>query len=199
MLRILVFASGGGSNFQALADACESGDADAEIVGLVADRADAFVAERARRMGVPVSFMIPEKGERRDPDRRKRYDARLADETGRYDPDLIFLLGWMRLLSSGFLKRFPGKVANLHPALPGEFPGTHAIDRAYEAFKAGGRNRTGVMIHLVPDEGVDSGPLVLSEIVPILRTDSLSDLEARVHETEHRLVVEAISRFSGRR
>ncbi len=194
--RILVLASGGGSNFQALADACARGEVDAEIVGLITDRAEAFAAERARGAGVPVSILIPGRKEYRDPSNRREYDARLADEAERYRPDAIFLLGWMRILSSEFLSRFPGRIVNLHPALPGEFPGKDAIARAYASFKTGGSDRSGVMVHFVPDENVDSGPVLMSVTVPILPGDSLSDLEARIHETEHRLVTAAAARLA---
>ena len=82
---------------------------------------------------------------------------------------------------------------NLHPALPGTFPGTHAIERALEAFQRGEIQHTGVMVHLVPDEGVDSGPVLAQEIVPILQTDSLETLETRVHQVEHRLLVQTLT------
>jgi folate-dependent phosphoribosylglycinamide formyltransferase PurN len=83
-------------------------------------------------------------------------------------------------------------VINLHPALPGTFPGTHAIERAFEAFARGEIRATGVMVHLVPDEGVDSGPVLAQEEVPIRPDDTLESLEARVHDVEHRLLVDAI-------
>ncbi len=106
-------------------------------------------------------------------------------------PDLIVLAGWMHVLSPAFLDRFPMKVLNLHPALPGQFPGTHAIERAYEAFQRGEIDRTGVMVHWVVPE-VDAGPVVASAEVPIYPTDTLDDLEARIHAIEHQLLVEAI-------
>jgi len=102
------------------------------------------------------------------------------------------LAGWMHLFSRAFLGRFPGRVLNLHPALPGQFPGTDAIARAYEAAQRGEIDHTGVMVHLVPDEAVDAGPVVLQEAVPIRPEDTLADLEARIHVVEHRLIVEAV-------
>jgi phosphoribosylglycinamide formyltransferase-1 len=98
----------------------------------------------------------------------------------------------MRILSSSFLSSFPNKVINLHPALPGTFPGTHAIQRAFEAYGRGEINHTGVMVHLVPDEGVDSGPVLATEIVPVYKTDTTETLETRVHQTEHRILVQTI-------
>lgn len=98
----------------------------------------------------------------------------------------------MHVLSDAFLRHFPNRVINLHPALPGEFPGTHAIERAWAAYKRGEIQRTGVMVHLVPDEQVDAGPVLLQEEVPILPDDTLETLEARIHQVEHRLLVQAI-------
>ena len=98
----------------------------------------------------------------------------------------------MRILSSSFLSSFPNKVINLHPALPDTFPGTHAIERAFEAYQRGEIDHTGVMVHLVPDEGVDKGPVLATEIVPIHKEDTLESLETRVHQTEHTLLVKTI-------
>ncbi len=100
----------------------------------------------------------------------------------------------MHILSHDFLSRFANRVLNLHPALPGQFPGTDAIARAYEAARQGEIDHTGVMVHIVPDEQVDAGPVVAQEKVPILPGESLADLEARVHQVEHRLLVEAVRR-----
>jgi phosphoribosylglycinamide formyltransferase 1 len=104
----------------------------------------------------------------------------------------VILAGWMRILSSSFLSVFPNRVINLHPALPNTFPGTHAIERAYEAYQNSEINHTGIMVHLVPDEGVDNGPVLATEIVPIHPTDTLASLEARVHKTEHNLLVNTV-------
>jgi folate-dependent phosphoribosylglycinamide formyltransferase PurN len=98
----------------------------------------------------------------------------------------------MRVLSSVFLDCFPNRVVNLHPALPGSVPGTHAIQRAFEAFQRGEIGYTGVMVHFVPDKGVDSGPVLAQEIVPIEAADTLETLEQRVHGVEHRLLIAAL-------
>jgi len=91
-----------------------------------------------------------------------------------------------------FLGWFPGMVVNLHPALPGELPGLHAIERAHQEAVAGTRTATGVMVHLVPDEGVDEGPVLATATVPILPADTLDDLEQRMHATEHQLLVDTL-------
>ena len=93
----------------------------------------------------------------------------------------------------GFLARFPGRVVNLHPALPGEFPGTNAIARAWEQAQRGERRATGVMVHLVPDEGVDDGPVLGTVVVPIEPDDTLETLTDRVHQAEHRLLVDVLA------
>jgi phosphoribosylglycinamide formyltransferase 1 len=129
---------------------------------------------------------------------RREYDSELALRVAACQPEWIILAGWMRVLSSNFLNAFPHRVVNLHPALPGAFPGTHSIERAFEAFQRHEIDHTGVMVHLVPDEGVDSGPTVAQEIVPILPADTLESLEARIHAVEHRILIEAIQSLLAR-
>jgi folate-dependent phosphoribosylglycinamide formyltransferase PurN len=91
-----------------------------------------------------------------------------------------------------FLDKYPNKVVNLHPALPGQFPGTHAIERAFEAFQRGEIKQTGVMVHLVPDEGVDNGPVLASQAIPITTHDTLETLAERVHKIEHQILVDTL-------
>ena len=185
--RFVVLISGNGSNLQAILDACSSGELDARVVSVISNKADAYGLLRAKNEGVEaIYFAKPESESRRD------YDARLADEVTSKQADFIILAGWMRILTSTFLNHFPNKVINLHPALPGMFPGTHAIERAFEAYQRGEIEQTGVMVHLVPDEGVDNGPVLATEIIPIEEDDSLESLEARVHQVEHKLLVNTL-------
>ncbi len=185
--RLVVLISGSGTNLQAILDACNAGTLPAAVAAVISNKRDAFGLERARKAGVPaVAKPKPKEQDRRE------YDSELADLVASYKPDWVILAGWMRVLSSNFLARFPGRVMNLHPALPGAFPGTHAIDRAFESFQRGEIRNTGVMIHLVPDEGVDCGPVLMQEEVPILAGDTLETLETRIHSVEHRLLVAAI-------
>ena len=186
-LRLAVLASGNGSNLQAVIDACSAPDFGARVVAVFCDKPGAFALERARAAGIRAVALPFSKGQA-----RADYDTALADRVAADGPDFILLLGWMRLLSGSFLSRFPGRVVNLHPALPGTFPGTHAIERALEAYRAGSIRETGVMTHFVPDEGVDSGPLILSAEVPIHPDDTLATLESRVHDSEHRLIIETV-------
>lgn len=186
--RLVVLISGNGSNLQAILDAAPN--LPARVVCVISNKPSAFGLERARRAGVPaVAYPCPVQQDRRD------YDAGLAAVVASYQPDWVVLAGWMRLLSNEFLKHFPGQVVNLHPALPGAFPGVDAIARAYEAYQRGEITQTGVMVHLVPDAGVDSGPVLAQEAVPILPADTLNALEARVHTVEHRLLVETLRKL----
>lgn len=185
--RLVVLISGNGSNLQAILDACATGELSASVVSVLSNKADAYGLVRARTAGVEaIHFPKLETESRRD------YDSRLADYVTSKLPDYIILAGWMRILTSAFLDHFPNRVINLHPALPGMFPGTHAIERAYEAFKRNQIGHTGVMVHLVPDEGVDNGPVLASQIVPIQHSDTLESLETRVHEVEHVLLVDTL-------
>jgi formyltetrahydrofolate-dependent phosphoribosylglycinamide formyltransferase len=186
--RIVVLASGNGSNLQAIIDACADGQLPAAVVAVVSDQADAYALVRAGTAGIPAVHVGRHAGEPR-PD----YDARLADVVAGFGPDVVVLAGWMRILTMSFLGWFPGRVVNLHPALPGELPGTHAIERAWHEALAGERTATGVMVHLVPDEGVDTGPVLGTTTVPILPDDTLESLTARMHRAEHDVLVTALA------
>ena len=182
--RLVVLISGNGSNLQAILDACASGELPASVVSVISDKADAYGLTRAQNAGIEAVYFAKLENEPRN-----EYDVRLADYVTIKQPDYIILAGWMRILSSSFLYSFPNLVINLHPALPEMFPGTHAIERAYQAYQRGEIKNTGVM---VPDEGVDNGPVLATEIVPIHPSDTLESLEARVHETEHILLVNTL-------
>jgi formyltetrahydrofolate-dependent phosphoribosylglycinamide formyltransferase len=185
--RVVVLASGTGSNLQAILDACHSGELNAEVVAVVSDKDNAYALKRAADAGVPSVHV----GRHAD-EQRADYDSRLADIVSGFAPDLIVLAGWMRILTTAFLGWFPNAVINLHPALPGELPGTRAVERAWHEALAGERTRTGVMVHSVPDEGVDNGPVLASVEVPINLDDTFESLQARIHAAEHRLLVDAI-------
>ena len=210
--RLVVMASGAGTNLGAILDAIAEGRLDAEVAAVIINRRGAGARLRAERAGVLVHYrpLAPyreqarptaghmagtaseETAWSRTADRR-RYDADLAELAAAADPDLVVLAGWMHLLSSSFLERFPNRVINLHPALPGRFPGADAIADAWEAYEAGGISRTGAMVHYVPDEGVDDGPPVASVEVPIGPGDTFEALCQRIHEAEHDLIVSAIA------
>jgi formyltetrahydrofolate-dependent phosphoribosylglycinamide formyltransferase len=188
--RLVVLISGFGSNLQALLDASAAGELPADIVGVVSNKHGAYGLERARQAGVLGLALPPARGQA-----RRDYDAALAETVATLAPDWVILAGWMRVLTSTFLDRFRNRVVNLHPALPGMFPGVEAIERAYAAFLRGEIGCTGVMVHLVPDEGVDSGPVLAQVTVPMEATDSLEDLQSRVHAAEHKLLVATVARL----
>jgi phosphoribosylglycinamide formyltransferase-1 len=188
--RIVVLASGDGSNLQALIDACRNGSLDAQVVCVISNNADAYAITRANQADV-ASLTVT----RANDESRQQYDTRLAACVASFEPQFIVLAGWTRLLSMAFLAGFPQQVINLHPALPGEFPGTHAIEHALEAHQRLGLERTGVMVHYVPDEGVDDGPVIATVEVPIELNESLESLTHRVHIAEHALLVQALQQL----
>jgi phosphoribosylglycinamide formyltransferase 1 len=185
--RIVVLASGSGSNLQAIMDACASGSLDATVAAVVSDQPHAYALVRAASAGVPAVVI-----ERHSGEVRAHYDARLRDAAAAHQPDLVVLAGFMRLLTHHFLDAFPSQVINLHPALPGEFPGLHAIERAFEEWKVGARTETGVMVHLVPDEGVDDGPVLAHQTVAFQPGETLDTFATRLHAVEHRLLVDTL-------
>ncbi|MFN2269315.1 MAG: phosphoribosylglycinamide formyltransferase [Anaerolineae bacterium] len=195
MPRIAILISGSGTNLEAILQAIEGGKLPGvEPALVVSNRREAHGIKRAVKHGVPVIyFPLAPYTEAGRP--RREYDADLANIIRSFGVTWIVQAGWMHVFSSAFLDHFPSQVINLHPALPGTFPGTHGIERAYEAFQKGEIAHTGVMVHLVPDEGVDVGPVVVQEVVEINPDDSLDDLEERIHATEHRIFVQALHKL----
>lgn len=197
MNYLAVLVSGSGTNLQAIIDATESGLLpDTQVSVVVSNRRAAYALKRTRAHSIPTIYhpLLPYRKAGRS---REEYDADLAEKLSEYPVDLVILAGWMHIFSMAFLRHYAGRVLNIHPALPGALPGTHVIERAYGAFRRGEIDRTGVMVHRVPDEGVDVGPVVLVREVPIHPTDTLDDLEARIHSVEHRIYVEAIAQELG--
>lgn len=211
-VNLAVLVSGYGSNLQAIIDAVESGRLPGvKIVCVVSDRADAYGLERATRHGIQaVYFPYPPRSEGQAA--RRARDGQLAELLEQRGTAWVVLAGWLRVLSSEFLHHFPNRVLNLHPALPGQFPGLDAIERAFQTYQAARQSKerlcrsaqhdivgeTGVMVHLVPDGAVDAGPVIASEPVPIYPDDTLGSLTERVHSVEHRLLVHALSELLAR-
>lgn len=192
--RLVVMVSGNGSNLQAVLDACADGRINGRVVAVVSNKADVFALQRAADAGVPAVHI----GQHHDEDRAD-YDARLTELVAGFDPDLIVLAGWLRILTLSFLGWFPGRVVNLHPAKPGELPGLRAIERAWEEAVNGVRSESGVMVHFVPDEGIDDGPLLATEAVPIDVSGTIEQFEANVHAVEHQLLVGVLVDLCSRR
>jgi phosphoribosylglycinamide formyltransferase-1 len=178
--RIAVLISGEGSNLQALIDAF--GDSSIEIVGVGSSRADARGLERAEAAGIETAvFSLAD-----EPDRAKR-DKALAAWLEERSAELIVLAGFMELLTPAFIRRFPGRIVNVHPALLPAFPGLGAIEQAVEH----GVKVAGVTVHFV-DEGVDSGPIVLQEAFELPYHRDIATTRQHFHEVEHRLLPEAV-------
>ncbi|NJK79326.1 MAG: phosphoribosylglycinamide formyltransferase [Chloroflexaceae bacterium] len=190
--RLIVCISGSGSNLQALLDATAAGVLPAQIMLVVSNRKAAYGLVRAQQASVPTLY-APLKPFLESGAGRPAYDAHLAAQLAPYAPDLIVLAGWMHIFGAAFLDRFAGKVINLHPALPGAFPGTHAIEHAFAAWQRGELDHSGCMVHYAIPE-VDAGPVVVQALVPFVADDTLDTFEARMHATEHRLIVEAVRR-----
>ena len=190
--RIAALISGSGTNLQAIIDSIRRGELEAEIAVVVSNRKAAYGLVRAEQVGIPTLY-LPLKPYTDQGLSRADYDAELARRLTPLKLDWIVLAGWMQILTEPFLNAFPRRVINLHPALPGAFPGTDAIQRAYDAFRRGEVQTGGCMIHYVVPE-VDAGEVIAQTAVPIAPDDTPETFEARVHEAEHRLIVEALRR-----
>lgn len=188
--RLVVLASGTGANLQAVLDACATNTLAADVVAVISNNATAGALTRARDARVDAIALPRDPGES-----RRDYDRRLAEMVGRYAPDFVVLAGWMLLLSSNFIDHVGCPIVNLHPALPGDLPGVDAIERAHAEAVAGKRTFSGVMVHFVPDEGVDDGPVIATAEVAVSATDSLEEFAARMHATEHELLVKALNQL----
>ncbi len=188
--KLVILISGNGSNLQAVIDSVEKKEIDYSIEAVISNKKDAYGLERAEKAGIKAIHLPFKKGS----DRRV-YDAELAELVKSFQPDFVFLLGWLRILSNNFIQHFDKKIINLHPALPNSFAGTHAIQDQYEAFNTGKITNCGIMTHFVPDEGVDSGPVILTKAVPLSANDSMEEFEERIHKAEHQLVIETLKSF----
>jgi formyltetrahydrofolate-dependent phosphoribosylglycinamide formyltransferase len=195
--RIVVMISGSGTNLQALINAVQAGELAADIVGVVSNRKAAFGLQRAAQAQIETLY-FPLKPYIEQGLSREAYDADLAARVADFEPDLIVLAGWMHVLSEDFLSHFPNQVINLHPALPGAFPGLNAVERTFEAYQKGEVAHGGVMIHYVVPE-VDAGPVIAEAVVPITPEDSLETFTARLHGVEHKLIVTAVMSVVGER
>lgn len=182
--RIVGLVSGSGSNMEALAAACEGGEVPARVVGIGADR-DCEGLARARRRGIETWISRPAAYPSRE-----RWGLALAERVQSLRPSLVVSAGFMRILPPSFVDVFEGRLINLHPSLLPAFPGAHAVSDALAA----GVTETGTTVHLI-DHGVDSGPVVLQEAVPIRPGDTAEALHQRIKEVEHVLLPAACRRL----
>jgi phosphoribosylglycinamide formyltransferase 1 len=185
-LRLVVLASGTGTNLQALLDACADPSFGARVVGVGADRDGIEALARAERAGVPT-FVV----RLADHPSREEWDRALADAVAEHSPDLVVSAGFMKILGAGFLARFEGRCVNTHPALLPAFPGTHAVRQAL----VHGVKVTGCTVHVI-DHGVDSGPILAQAAVPVLEGDDEQSLHERIKSVERTLLVETVGRIA---
>lgn len=184
--RIVVLLSGGGTNLQAILDACDRGVLPAQVVLVVSNTPSALGLERARRRHIPTTVM--EWNRKQEP--RESYDARVAAIVMKAYPDLIVLAGWMHLLTDGFLRHFrEDSIINLHPALPGQFPGANAIEDAFDA----GVRESGAMVHTVVPQ-MDAGRTITK--MPVVRHpfDTLDTFGARIRYVEKAVLIAGIAK-----
>ena len=181
MKRLAILLSGRGSNFEAIADNTARGSLEADIAVVISNRPEARGLSVARERGIH-SVALASRGMDRE-----AYDRALIDELRNYDVDLICLAGYMRMLSAGFVRQFPNRILNIHPSLLPAFPGLDAQRQALEY----GVRVSGCTVHFV-DEYLDAGPVLLQAAVPVLDTDTVESLSARILAEEHRIYPEAI-------
>ncbi|MFA5100043.1 MAG: phosphoribosylglycinamide formyltransferase [Candidatus Omnitrophota bacterium] len=185
-MNIAIFASGRGSNFEAVARAIRQKRLSCKIKLLVCDNPQAKVIEKARNAGVDA--LVIERSAFAD---KKAFEQAIIKRLKKDGIDLIVLAGFMRLLSAEFVRAFHNRIINIHPALLPAFKGSHGIADAF----AYGAKVTGITVHFV-DEHMDHGPIILQEAIPIKENDTLASLEGRIHRLEHRLYPKAIQLFA---
>lgn len=175
--RIVVLISGSGTNLQAIIDACKADGYPGEVVGVISNIATAYGLTRAKDANIDTSTLS-----HKDFDSREEYDQSLIKVIDKYQPDVIVLAGFMRILTPGFVQHFQGKLLNIHPSLLPKYQGLNTHQRAIDA----GDREHGVSVHYVTEE-LDGGPVILQAKVPIFDGDLADDLASRVHEQEHRI------------
>ncbi|MCQ4086320.1 phosphoribosylglycinamide formyltransferase [Saccharibacillus sp. JS10] len=187
--RVAVFASGSGSNFQALLDSSKAGKLGAEVALLVSDKPQCKAVERARAAGVPVFVFTPAEYESRE-----AYEVIILEELKAAKIDLIVLAGYMRLITSTLVEPYMGKMINIHPSLLPSFPGKDAAGQAI----AHGVRVSGATVHFV-DGGMDTGPIIAQRAVEVTPEDSATELQLRIQDQERLLYPEVVSWFAAGR
>ena len=192
MLNLAIFGSGSGSNYQAIAEAIEAGTLNARIACVLSDAENAFILERARKLGHPAIYIDCAPFKTKLDGEAEQCAIEIIKEHG---GDFIVLAGFMRIVKPGLLNAFSGRIVNIHPSLLPNFPGLDAGKQALEA----GASETGCTVHFV-DEGVDTGIVIVQRKVSVLPNDTEETLMNRIHEQEHRAYPEALQKIiSGER
>ncbi|QQR79910.1 MAG: phosphoribosylglycinamide formyltransferase [Deltaproteobacteria bacterium] len=185
-VKLGVLVSGSGTNLQAILNACKKSSYPAEVAVVISNNPEAYGlirAQKAKRLSIIISH--------KDFETRESFEKVLHDTLKEQKVDYVILAGFMRILSPFFIKKWKNKILNIHPALLPSFPGTHAIQQAFDY----GAKITGVTVHFV-DEGTDTGPIILQEALAIKEGTSLKKLEESIHKIEHRLFPKAIELVS---
>jgi phosphoribosylglycinamide formyltransferase-1 len=186
-IQVGALVSGRGSNLQAIIDNSENGTLSAELAVVISDQPDAYALERARKHNIPGVHVSARgfKGKRGD------YDALVVKELQKHNVELVVLAGFMRIITPTLLKAFPHRVLNIHPALLPSFPGLHVQKAALEH----GVKFSGCTVHFV-DEGMDTGPIIIQAVVPVLDNDTEDTLSARILKQEHKIYSRAIQLYA---
>jgi phosphoribosylglycinamide formyltransferase-1 len=186
-VKLAVLVSGRGSNLQAIIDNIEKGSLSAELAVVISDQADAYALERARKHNAPAVHISAKgfKGKRDD------YDALLVKELRKRNVELVCLAGFMRIITPTLIKAFPNRVLNIHPSLLPAFPGLHVQKKAIDH----GAKFSGCTVHFV-DEGMDTGPIIIQAVVPVLDNDTEDSLSERILKQEHKIYSRAIQLFA---
>jgi len=188
-LTIGVLASGSGTNFQSIIDAVEGGDLDATIAVLISNNPQSYAIERAKKHSIAVEIL-----DHRNFSSRGHFDQRMVDLLRDYGVELVVMAGFMRILSPLFLRAFPHRIMNIHPALLPSFPGLNAQKQAFDY----GVKFSGCTVHFA-DEGVDTGPIIIQAVVPVLDDDTEESLQKRILQEEHRIYPRAIKLYAEER
>ncbi len=186
MVDIGVLVSGGGTNLQSIIDAIECGRLDARIKVVISNRPGAYAIERARKAGLRVEVVTKEAHPVRED-----FDGKVVEVLKANGVELVVLAGFMRILTPVMLRAFPMRIMNIHPALLPSFPGLDVQKAALEY----GVKFSGCTVHFV-DEGVDTGPIIIQAVVPVLDDDTPDTLAKRILTEEHRIYPQAIQLFS---
>lgn len=183
-----MLGSGSGTNCEAIIEACERGEIPGKVVVVLSDIADAKILERARKHGIPAKFIGPSRFKTKlEPELEEQFAKALRDA----GVGLVALAGYMRVLKAPLLEAFARRIINIHPALLPAFPGL----KAWEQALAYGAKVTGCTVHFV-DKGVDTGPIILQEAVPVSPGDTAESLQQRIQVVEHKLYPLAIRLFA---
>ena len=183
---VVVLLSGTGGNLQAMIDSFKGGDHPARIRAVISNRADAFGLQRARDAGIDTRIL-----DHKDYDGREAFDAALIEVIDTFQPKLVVLAGFMRILTAGFVRHYQGRLLNIHPSLLPLYKGLHTHQRVLEA----GDAEHGCSVHFVTEE-LDGGPLVVQAVIPVESNDSAASLAQRVHAQEHQIYPLAVRWFA---